>query len=348
MEDLNKTQIILLAILISFVTSIATGIVTVTLMDQAPPAVVRTINRVVEKTIQTVVPGKSKVTTVVKEVVVKQKDLIVGAVAKASKSIAIVDAVGPDNKKVFLGLGVVMSGNGYVVVDKSRISGNRNNLILSVGDKSMGAKVVVEKKDFVILKAGGGIPVATATSTPSITPITTSTVKNNSKATNKNSNTKTTDAKVSLTPVSLVDSSTVKLGQSVLALGGTMGGTVFTGIVSKLEMGTLQTSSTKTTSKTKTDKKITFSMDSKILEYIVPSFDVGSKSAGGPLLDTEGNLLGINVITADGKVLAVPSNQIKKALSSIGSISKSTTIGDKNMATVAEGKTKKVNLTNSK
>ena len=36
MEHLNKQQLILLTLLISFVTSIATGIVTVSLMDQAP------------------------------------------------------------------------------------------------------------------------------------------------------------------------------------------------------------------------------------------------------------------------------------------------------------------------
>jgi len=35
-KDLNKSQLILLAVLLSFVTSIATGITTVTLMQQAP------------------------------------------------------------------------------------------------------------------------------------------------------------------------------------------------------------------------------------------------------------------------------------------------------------------------
>ena len=49
MESLTKTQIVLLVLLVSFVTSLATGIVTVTLVNQAPQPVTHTINKVVEK-----------------------------------------------------------------------------------------------------------------------------------------------------------------------------------------------------------------------------------------------------------------------------------------------------------
>jgi hypothetical protein len=41
-EELSKSQLIMLALLLSFVTSMATGIVTFSLMDQAPPAIAQT------------------------------------------------------------------------------------------------------------------------------------------------------------------------------------------------------------------------------------------------------------------------------------------------------------------
>ena len=55
LEHLNKTQIVLLTTLVAFVSSIATSIVTVTLMDQAPPGTTTTIRNVVERTVERVV-----------------------------------------------------------------------------------------------------------------------------------------------------------------------------------------------------------------------------------------------------------------------------------------------------
>lgn len=95
-EELTKSQIVLLTLLVSFVTSIATGIVTVSLMDQAPPAITQTINRVVERTVERVVPEETQQATVVtteKTVVVKESDLIAQAVSRAEMSFVRVYSV---------------------------------------------------------------------------------------------------------------------------------------------------------------------------------------------------------------------------------------------------------------
>lgn len=93
-EHLTKTQIILLTLLVSFMTSIATGIVTVSLLQQAPPPVTQTINRVVERTVERVVETKKDKTgntvTNEKTVVVKETDLIADAVKATMPSVVAV------------------------------------------------------------------------------------------------------------------------------------------------------------------------------------------------------------------------------------------------------------------
>ncbi len=127
LEELTKSQIILLTLLVSFVTSIATGIVTVSLMEQAPPAIAQTVNRVVERTIERVVPAASQAAAVVtteKTVVVKESDLIGQAIAATSP--AIVRIVREDKNaeqetiETFLTLGVVLNESGLVLAESLR------------------------------------------------------------------------------------------------------------------------------------------------------------------------------------------------------------------------------------
>ncbi len=113
MEELNKNQIVLLTLLVSFVTSIATGIVTVTLVNQAPPAVTQTINRIVEKTI----PGETKTQTIIKEVpvIVTEEQLIVDVINSASPAMVRIT----DHAGLALGSGFVISDDGLIAtVDK--------------------------------------------------------------------------------------------------------------------------------------------------------------------------------------------------------------------------------------
>ncbi len=79
-EDLNKTQLVLLVILLSFVTSIATGIIAAALVERTSPQTTQTINRVVQRTIEKAVP--SYVPGKTQTIVVKEDDLVVEAVTK--------------------------------------------------------------------------------------------------------------------------------------------------------------------------------------------------------------------------------------------------------------------------
>lgn len=53
-EDLNKTQLLLLTLLVNFVTSIAVGVLTVSLLADDSPTITQTVNRIVERTVETV------------------------------------------------------------------------------------------------------------------------------------------------------------------------------------------------------------------------------------------------------------------------------------------------------
>lgn len=53
-EDLSKSQLLLLTILVNFVVSIATGVLTVSLLAAVPTTVTQTVNKIVDHTIETI------------------------------------------------------------------------------------------------------------------------------------------------------------------------------------------------------------------------------------------------------------------------------------------------------
>jgi len=87
-EELSKSQLILLTILVNFVTSVATGILTVSLLDHAPAFVTQTVNRVVERTIETVTQAVPAVIT--QSPAPSNQDLVTAAIgADATRAVAI-------------------------------------------------------------------------------------------------------------------------------------------------------------------------------------------------------------------------------------------------------------------
>ena len=123
MEELTKHQLVLVSLLVSFVTSIATGIVMVTLVEQAPQGgVVQTVNRIIERTVETVSPSTpASVASTQSDTVTNEGDQVVAAVEKNSKSLVRIRGTVNADPPAFLGLGLVLSKDGMIATDKDVI-----------------------------------------------------------------------------------------------------------------------------------------------------------------------------------------------------------------------------------
>lgn len=161
MQDLNKNQIVLLTLLISFVTSIATGIITVSLLQEAPLEVTRNFNRIVEKTIETVTTPGTIVTPAapqkeVTTVVVKEEDQILSSINKNIKSIVRIKE--KDNiagTTSFYGVGLIISKDGQISTDrKTIITGGTYSATMSDGTEVALTPTGVEKNtNFILFKS---------------------------------------------------------------------------------------------------------------------------------------------------------------------------------------------------
>ncbi len=205
---LNTQQIILLCLLMSFVTSIATGITVISLMQQTSEPVTQTINRVVERTVETVTqqpigdikniisqePSNSSKEVVT--VVVNQEDQSINAVAKNENSVARIYL---NNKNEdFVTMGIVINKAGDIVLDK-RMVDRRSTYLAYYGSRKFPVKYSygLETSDFVTLKIQGENP-------------------------------------NDFIPAILGDSNTLKLAQSVISLSGSKQTSVTTGEIESL------------------------------------------------------------------------------------------------------------------
>lgn len=205
MEDLTKQQLVLLTLLVSFVSSIATSISVVSLLNEEPQTITQTINRIVEKTIERVVPEEIRPNFTLlspkSPLVASESDSTVVAVeTNLPKMVTIWSGKTTGEEKIERGLGFAVSSDGLVVTDKN-ILDEGTEYSASFPDRKtyQAVKVYTDKNsDLAILKL------------------------RDEKGEN-----------ATITPFVSFAPNEPKLGAPVIALGGKEGGTVYQGIVSE-------------------------------------------------------------------------------------------------------------------
>jgi hypothetical protein len=274
MEHLTKQQIVLLTLFTTFVTSIATGIVTVSLMDQAPPAATGTIERVIEQTVNQVasgVTGDQNAASASASAAALSANSALGngnmfqnpleavanATAIAQRSLVRIKLLSDvnaglgatDNSKI-TGLGIVVSKSGLIVTDKSTIAVQGNYVAVLPDGHSLPVVVLQSQNngDIVFLLA----QMPTATTTETFTPI-------------------------AFAPTT--GANAPALGSAVIALSGTDSTTVNQGII----------------------KKINTDASSSPTSYVT-SIDPMQTLVGSPLFDLSGNIVGLQTFSFDGDV----------------------------------------------
>lgn len=293
MEDLSKSQIVLLLILVSVVVSFTTAIVTAALLEQTPIGVTNTVQKVIERAVGTdsggtqketveVITQESQVMSVVKNV----SDAVVSIVA--SKDLPVVERCvispfgdddvfgqlfpefqipqlcerGTQKRQVSAGSGFVIQDNGLIVTNRHVVEdAEAEYTAIFKNGKKLTAKVVARDpvQDVAIMKV---------------------------------------DAK-NLPAVSLGDSSTLQIGQTVIAIGNALGefqNTVSVGVISGLQ------------------RSIVASGES-LRSVIQTDAAINPGNSGGPLLDLSGKVIGVNSAVAAGAQnigFALPINVIKR------------------------------------
>ena len=283
-KDLNKNQMVLLTLLLSFVTSIGMSVITVSLLQENPTTITQTINKVVERTVEKVVPavtgGKS---TVTKEttIVIKEEDLITKSIDQNKNKIVAVHEkiVGVDGAAVhsFIGWGIIFNKDGVIATDSSFIADSGTYSILTEDGISFDTKVLDqnESKGVALLSAIRA--------------------KDNKEKENYVFN-----------PATSVNSDSIKLGQTLIAFGGKGKKAVSIGIVGNIINKEIDGTSS-------TTPKI------KVIESIEGNVFPPSKVSGGPIMNSFGEVIGMasTGLWINGDPIYLPFSAISEVYSAI-------------------------------
>ena len=301
MDHLTKTQVVLLVLLVSFVTSMATGIVAVTLMEQAPPPVTQTINKVIERVVSS--PGEPKKQSAPEVVVIKPEEIRIKIIKEVSSAVVSIIATkdipvveryyinplndesfknfrglfpdiqipqyrqkGTEEKQVSGGTGFFISKDGLILTNKHVVEDTEARYSLMMNDgKALEAEVLARDpfQDIAILKAKGE----------------------------------------SFNFIPLGNSDLINIGQEVIAIGNVLGefqNTVSVGVVSGLN-------------RVITAQGSAYGPEN-LQGLIQTDAAINPGNSGGPLLDLSGKAIGINTARAqaDNVGFALPVNLVKK------------------------------------
>lgn len=286
LEELNKTQIVLLTLLVSFVSAIATSIFTVKILEQAPPAVTQTINRVVERTVERVVPaepgelGIQEPTVIEKEttVVVKEDDLITESIDTNKATLARLvmmetpiaststDPLATTTEELalqssFVGMGIFVRNDGLVAAPASFIDAENLKVVTHDGTThDIEVVGVDEQTDIGFVQL---LDVETA----------------------------------SFKPATFADPNSLKLGQTVISLSGESRTNVSLGIVSSLIDQTVA--------------------DETVIGIVATN--IANVVPGEPLINIFGELVGID-LSGDGSGLYISSVMLERGIENLAPV----------------------------
>lgn len=311
MENLTKTQLVFLVLLVSFFTSLVTGIVTVTLVNQAPPPVTQTIHKVIEKMIPTELKGtQNQPALLTFPPSASQEDLVVKIVQNVSSAVVSIIAtkdlpvieqyfVNPFGEDEFFKRFIPPELLPQFQIPQYRQKGTENRQVSSAtgffissdGYIATGRHVVEDQtaEYWVIMNDGRKLKAKVL----ALDPLQDIAILKIDGAVSSNYNF-----------IPLGDSDKLKVGQTVIAIGNALGefqNTVSVGVISGLNRSVIASGA--------------LSGEELLQELIQTDAAINPGNSGGPLLDLNGKAIGINTAMAQAAEnigFALPVNLVKK------------------------------------
>lgn len=301
MDNLTKTQLVLLVLLVSFVTSLVTGIVSVSLVSQNPPALTQTIQRVIERSVGGQDQAAPNPPASEEELVVRLVKNATPAVVSviATKDIPVVEQYfinpfegdeffrqfmppdflipqfrqkGTEKRQISAGTGFFLTSDGMLATNRHVVEDREAEYSIIMNDgRKLPAKVLARDpvQDIAILRAEGN----------------------------------------NFAFVPLGNSDNLQVGQTVVAIGNALGefqNTVSVGVISGLRRTVLASGPA--------------SGPERLQQVIQTDAAINPGNSGGPLLDLRGRAVGIDTAMAQGAEnvgFALPINVVKKALADV-------------------------------